>query len=33
MINERWSIHCHSIHPNSSLAGQPRAPETVQLAS
>jgi len=32
-IIERWRIHYNTVHPHSSLGGQPPAPETIQLAS
>jgi putative transposase len=33
IIIERWRIHYNTVRPQSSLGGQPPAPETLQLAS
>ena len=33
IMTERWRSHYNTVHPHSSLGGQPPAPETIQLVS
>jgi len=33
IMTEHWRTHYNTVRPDSSLGGQPPAPETVQLAS
>jgi transposase InsO family protein len=33
VMTDRWRTHYNTVHPHSSLRGQPPAPETLQLVS